>query len=83
MKNVRLLGLTFFLWKGFHITGTAKDHYKQGIDEHMLYKEPGDEPWREIVPQVNSQDEAVHLLREIYPAPKERLGVHVIEVEKQ
>ena len=41
------------------------------------------EPWREIVPQVDSQDEATKLLREIYPAPKERLGVHVIEVEKQ
>ena len=36
--------LKFFLRKGFRITGTAKDHYKQGIDEHMLYKEPGDEP---------------------------------------
>jgi hypothetical protein len=43
--------LGFFLRKGFRVTGTAKDHYKQGIDEHMLYKE--------------------------------RLGVHVIEVEKQ
>lgn len=41
------------------------------------------EPWREIVPQVNSQADAVRLLREIYPAHKERLGVHVIEVEKQ
>lgn len=41
------------------------------------------EPWREIVPQVNSQSEAVKLLRDIYPANKERLGVHVIEVEKQ
>lgn len=36
--------LEFFLRKGFRITGTAKDHYKQGIDEHMLYKELGDEP---------------------------------------
>ena len=41
------------------------------------------EPWREIVPQVSSQEEATKLLREIYPASKERLGVHVIEVEKQ
>lgn len=40
------------------------------------------EPWREIVPQVNSEAEAVKLLRGIYPAHKERLGVHVIEVEK-
>jgi ribosomal protein S18 acetylase RimI-like enzyme len=36
--------LGFFLRKGFRITGTAKNHYKQGIDEHMLYKELGDEP---------------------------------------
>lgn len=41
------------------------------------------EPWREIVPQVNSEAEAVRLLREIYPVHKERLGVHVIEVEKR
>ncbi len=41
------------------------------------------EPWREIVPQVDSQEAAVKLLREIYPVNKERLGVHVIEVEKQ
>lgn len=31
--------LRFFLRKGFRITGTAKDHYKQGVDEHMLYKQ--------------------------------------------
>ena len=36
--------LQFFLRKGFRITGTAKDHYKQGIDEHMLYKQLVDEP---------------------------------------
>ena len=41
------------------------------------------EPWREIVPQVNNEATALQLLREIYPAHKERLGVHVIEVEKQ
>ena len=41
------------------------------------------EPWREIVPQVNNEAAALQLLREIYPASKERLGVHVIEVEKQ
>ena len=41
------------------------------------------EPWREIVPQVNNEATALQLLREIYPASKERLGVHVIEVEKQ
>jgi ASC-1-like (ASCH) protein len=35
--NQKALG--FFLKKGFRITGTAKDHYKQGIDEHMLYKQ--------------------------------------------
>ncbi len=41
------------------------------------------EPWREIVPQVNDEETALKLLREIYPAHKERLGVRVIEVEKQ
>ena len=39
--NLKALG--FFLRKGFRITGTAKDHYKQGIDEHMLYKQLVDE----------------------------------------
>ena len=41
------------------------------------------EPWREIVPQVDSEAAALKLLQGIYPANKERLGVHVIEVEKQ
>ena len=36
--------LEFFLRKDFYITGTAKDHYKPGIDEHMLYKQLVDEP---------------------------------------
>jgi len=36
--------LEFFLRKGFRITGTAKNHYKQGIDEHMLYKQLVDDP---------------------------------------
>lgn len=36
--------LGFFLKKGFYITSTAKDHYKQGVDEHALYKELDDEP---------------------------------------
>ncbi|MDO4773655.1 MAG: GNAT family N-acetyltransferase [Candidatus Saccharibacteria bacterium] len=40
------------------------------------------EPWREIVPQVGTKAEALKLLRDIYPANKERLGVHVIEIEK-
>lgn len=40
------------------------------------------EPWREIVPQVNSEAEAIKLLRDIYPAHKELLGIHVIEIEK-
>ena len=41
------------------------------------------EPWREIVPQVNNEATALQLLCEIYPAHKERLGIYVIEVEKQ
>ena len=41
------------------------------------------EPWRQIVPQARDAEEALHLLRKIYPARKERLGVHVIEIERQ
>lgn len=40
------------------------------------------EPWREIVPQAKSKEEALRLLHKIYPPYKERLGVHVIEVQK-
>ena len=40
--NQKALG--FFLRKGFYVTGTAKDHYKRGINEHMLYKQLVDEP---------------------------------------
>jgi ASC-1-like (ASCH) protein/ribosomal protein S18 acetylase RimI-like enzyme len=51
--------LRFFLNKGFRITGTAKDHYKQGVDEHMLYKQLGedtgmDAPDVSVVPFVES-----------------------------
>lgn len=41
------------------------------------------EEWRQIVPQVDTESEALELLRGIYPPNKERLGVHVIEVERQ
>ena len=41
------------------------------------------EQWQQIVPQAKSKEEALHLLRKIYPPHKERLGVHVIEIEKQ
>ncbi len=41
------------------------------------------EPWQQIVPQAKSQEEALRLLHNIYPPHKERLGVHVIELEKQ
>ena len=56
--NQKALG--FFLKKGFHITGTAKDHYKIGVDEHMLYKqlvnEAGfDSPNISVVPFDESQ----------------------------
>jgi len=40
------------------------------------------EEWREIVPQVNSEEEALVLLRDIYPAHKEKLGVHELNIEK-
>ena len=41
------------------------------------------EPWQQIVPQAKSKEEALRLLHKIYPPHKERLGVHVIEIEKQ
>jgi ASC-1-like (ASCH) protein/ribosomal protein S18 acetylase RimI-like enzyme len=55
--NTKALG--FFLKKGFRITGTAKDHYKQGIDEHMLYKQLGDDtsldaPNVSVIPFIQS-----------------------------
>lgn len=40
------------------------------------------EPWQQIVPQAKSQEEALRLLHKVYPPHKERLGVHVIEVQK-
>ena len=40
------------------------------------------EPWQQIVPQAESEREALRLLRKIYPDHKENLGVHVIEVQK-
>ena len=40
------------------------------------------ELWRQIVPQASSEEEALRLLRKIYPPNKERLGVHVIEIER-
>lgn len=56
--NEKALG--FFLKKGFYITGTARDHYKMGIDEHMLYKQLVDEagfdsPNISVVPFDESQ----------------------------
>ena len=41
------------------------------------------ESWQQIVPQAKSKEEALRLLHKIYPPHKERLGVHVIEIEKQ
>lgn len=41
------------------------------------------EPWRDIIPQANSEAHAVEFLRRIYPADKERLGVYVIELSRQ
>ena len=40
------------------------------------------EPWQQIVPQAESEREALRLLHKVYPPHKERLGVHVIEIEK-
>ena len=41
------------------------------------------ESWQQIVPRAKSKEEALRLLHKIYPPHKERLGVHVIEIEKQ
>ena len=40
------------------------------------------ESWQQIVPQASSDEEALCLLRKIYPPHKECLGVHVIEIER-
>lgn len=40
------------------------------------------EPWQQIVPQAESEKEALRLLRKIYPPHKEKLGIYVIEIEK-
>lgn len=52
--------LQFFLRKGFRVTGTAHNHYKMGVDEHMLYKQLVDEagfdsPNISVVPFNESQ----------------------------
>ena len=41
------------------------------------------ESWQQIVPQAKSKEEALRLLHKIYPPHKERLGVHVIEIERR
>ena len=63
--NKKALG--FFLKKGFRVTGTAKDHYKVGIDEHMLYKQLVDEagfdsPNISVVPFDESQADSARAL---------------------
>jgi ASC-1-like (ASCH) protein len=40
------------------------------------------ESWQQIVPQVNNQDDALSLLRGIYPPEKESLGIYVLEINK-
>jgi ASC-1-like (ASCH) protein/ribosomal protein S18 acetylase RimI-like enzyme len=44
--NKKALG--FFLANGFRVTGMAKDHYKRGVDEYMLYKQ--------LVPDTRLED---------------------------
>ena len=41
--------LDFFLCNGFRITGTARDHRKRNVDEHMLCKQLVDETSKESV----------------------------------
>jgi len=40
------------------------------------------ESWQQIVPQVDTEAEALRLLRGIYGPGKEALGVYVFQVEK-
>jgi ASC-1-like (ASCH) protein len=40
------------------------------------------EGFKTIVPQVKSEEEALRLLQEIYPAEKEALGVYAFQIEK-
>ena len=40
------------------------------------------EDWKQIVPQVNTREDALQLLREIYPPAKEQLGIYVLEIRK-
>ena len=64
-----------------HVSGVVR------IKSIRIYSKFADmlaaEPWQQIVPQAKSQEEALRLLHNIYPLHKERLGVHVIEVERQ
>lgn len=39
VASPNISALNFFQRKGYRITGTAKDHYLIGVDEHMLYKQ--------------------------------------------
>gem|GEM_PF-6867178 len=39
----------------------------------------GVEPWEQIAPDSKSRDEVLTLLKQIYPAHKEKLGVVVLE----
>ena len=63
-----------------HVSGVVR------IKSIRIYSKFADmlaaEPWREIVPQAKSQEEALRLLHKIYSPHKERLGVHVIEIKK-
>lgn len=63
-----------------HVSGVVR------IKSIRIYSKFADmlaaEPWQQIVPQAKSQEEALRLLHKIYPPHKERLGVHVIEVQK-
>lgn len=63
-----------------HVSGVVR------IKSIRIYSKFADmlaaEPWQQIVPQAKSKEEALRLLHKIYPPHKERLGVHVIEVQK-
>lgn len=60
------------------LTVRVNDIRRYDSFEMMLTKEP----FKEIAPDVSSQAELLALLKNIYPAEKESLGVVVLELEK-
>ena len=70
--------------KGDHVSlATHAGNFEVEIKDIRLYdtfeEMLNSEPWQQIAPDSESQDEVLVLLKRIYPADKERLGVVVFE----